>query len=153
MKVKIFCISLFLLLLSTKCSEEFPIEDVYVDIKFSATNANYYQLMDVGGYVYIKGGVKGIFVYNVNNQDYKAYDRCCPVDKGADALIYDDKLKCLRHEDTINNCNTRYSVILNGGAIYGSKGKFPLKEYKCINNKGFFTIYNDNFYNPNEYTE
>lgn len=42
------------------------------------TNPEFINLQVPGGWGYANGGIKGIVIYNVNGNTFKAYERSCP---------------------------------------------------------------------------
>ncbi|MCQ2975851.1 MAG: hypothetical protein MJ211_13705 [Bacteroidales bacterium] len=130
MKTKLFFVVLIFTIFSLSCeTEENPVPDVRVDFEFSLNNAQYSNLQNPGGWVYLTGGYNGIFVYNVDCDTYYAYDRSCTANNKHTCLVYDEKEHCLLHTDTCENCSSKFSVPLKGAVIQGP-AKFPLRQYE-----------------------
>jgi len=77
---KIFVIILFFGLISCSNSDDRNpvLPNVPVNETVFLNNPSSQNLLAVGGYIEIQGGISGIFVYNFNNTQFFAYDRACP---------------------------------------------------------------------------
>ena len=131
------CIEFF----SCNDSGENPVPETTVNISLNINGAQYSALQSPGGFVYLTGGVAGIFLYRFDSQTFYAYDRYCPCGNGHRPLVYDEKSRCLLHSDTLRDCNSKYSVLLHGAVISG-ESKFPLKEYQTVSTAGIVRITN-----------
>ena len=149
MKTKLLYIVLFFGLMFSGCghSEE-PIPDVSVDFYIYLGLAQFAPLQNPGGWCYVTGGYNGIFIYNFDCSTYYAYDRACPSSRNHTALIYDEKIHCLCHTDTVNNCNSKYSVLLQG-AVQSGDSKYPLKRYTVQKMGDKLHVVNDYYYLDN----
>ena len=131
------------------CSEtaKNPLTEMYVNFEVNLNFPQYKDLKSPGGYAYLTGGYGGVFVYNFNGTTFYAYDRACPDNLKDTPLTFDEKDKCLHHSDTVNNCNSRYSVLLHGAVSYGS-AKLSLQEYSAVysSNSGILRITNNSIY-------
>ena len=76
----ILYILLFTSLLSCSGSDDGNplLPNVPVNETVFLNNPSAQPLLIPGGYISIQGGISGIFVYNLNNSQYFAYDRACP---------------------------------------------------------------------------
>ena len=130
MKTNLYWIFVPLCLNFFSCGhEDNPVPDLWVDFQVNVHNAEFAPLQNPGGWVYVSGGYNGIFIYNFDNNSYYAYDRACPDNIGHAPLVYDEKKHELHHADTLENCNSRFSILLHGAVTYGNS-KYPLREYK-----------------------
>lgn len=71
---------LLLLITVSSCSENIPESQIpltNVDETINLTNQQYLPLRMVGGYVYIKGGLRGIILYKESPNSYLAIERTC----------------------------------------------------------------------------
>ena len=132
MKTNLYWIFVLICLNFFSCGhEDSPVPDLWVDFQVNINNAEFAPLQNPGGWVYVSGGYNGIFLYNFDNQTYYAYDRACTADITHAPLVYDEKRHELHHADTLENCNSRYSVLLHGAVTYGD-AKYPLREYQVV---------------------
>ena len=129
------------------CSNsESPVPQANVDFTISINNAQYSALQNPGGYVYLTGGIRGIFVYCRSINDYYAFDRCCTFNIADSALVFDKKSHCLIHRDTLSNCSSTFSALLQGAVSHGP-AKHSLKQYSVsIISEGRLHIYNNDIY-------
>ncbi len=144
MKVKMFCELFFSVMFFLSCqSSENPVPQFAVDFCIPLNNAQYSALQNAGGYAYVTGGVRGIFVYCLSPGEYYAYDRCCTFNITDSALVYDTKKHCLMHRDTTTNCMSQFSPLLQGAVAQGP-AQYPLKKYQTeLTSNGQLRIYND----------
>ncbi len=143
MKKKLFCAFVcFCLLVAVSCgTDDNPVPSRQVDFFVHFNNAEFSNLQNPGGWVYVNGGYNGIFVYNFDNNTFYAYDRACTCDYSHAPLVYDAKTHELHHEDTLANCSSRYNVVLRG-AVQGGPAKFPLRQYDVLVYDGRLRIVN-----------
>jgi nitrite reductase/ring-hydroxylating ferredoxin subunit len=126
--IKIFITTLIIIFTTaTSChnDEEKPVPEVYVDFYININDPQFYALQTVGGYVYVTGGVAGIFIYRESATSFLAFDRCC---------TYDVDKRCKIQIDTVTNqklvCNTCKSEFsITSGAVIKAPAKQPLKQY------------------------
>ena len=146
MKTKLLYIVVFFVFLLVSCGHsEKPVPSVSVDFYVQLYDARFAALQNPGGWCYVTGGYNGIFIYNLDCTTYYAYDRACPASQKHTALIYDEKTHSLCHTDTVNNCNTRYSVLLQG-AVQSGDSKYPLKKYAARRVGDRLHVVNEEYY-------
>jgi hypothetical protein len=140
-----FSAAAFFLCIFFSCAEkDSPLPERYVNISVNLNEAGFKSLQTPGGYAYLTGGNAGIFVFRFDNSIFYAYDRACPNGVNETPLVFDDKTKTLCHTDTVNNCNSRFSVLLHGAVCYGVS-KFALKEYDAVLNGNLLKITNNGY--------
>jgi len=73
----------------------------------------YIDLQVPGGWAYAPGGLQGLIVYNINGQQFKAYDRLCPGQNlsSCSQMIVDSNLRILCQ------CDDAEFNILNGSPL------------------------------------
>lgn len=146
MKTKLLYIVVFFAFALSSCGHtEQAVPDVWVDFYIPLGQAQFAALQNPGGWCYVTGGYNGIFIYNFDCSTYYAYDRACSASKNHTALVYDEKAHCLRHTDTVSNCNSQFSVLLQG-AVQSGSAKLPLKRYLAIKDGDRLHIVNENYY-------
>ncbi|MBO4371451.1 MAG: hypothetical protein J5826_00825 [Bacteroidales bacterium] len=146
MKTKLLYIVVFFEILVSGCGHsESPVPEVSVDFYIYLNDARFSSLQNPGGWCYVTGGYNGIFVYNFDCTTYYAYDRACPESKKHTALIYNEKTHCLCHTDTVSNCNSQYSVLLQG-AVQSGSSKYPLKRYLVRKEGDKLHVVNEYYY-------
>ena len=121
---------LFLLIFSACDENKSPIPVVPVDIYLEGINSDpqYYDLQNLGGYVYITGGVSGIIVYRSSADEFKAYERACPYDPDCGRITVDSGN--LNAIDSLC-CHSEFSLLLDGAVSQGP-AQFPLRQYQRI---------------------
>ena len=101
--------------------------DVFVDETINLNLPQYIDLQTPSGWVYTKGGIKGIVIQNIGigNPPYKAFDRACPNNDCATPMTFDGSLKL--------QCacgNSEYSII--DGSPQTTGNIHFAREYKVI---------------------
>ena len=128
---------LFFSLISCKNRyEEIPL--VRVNLFINTQNPQYQNLSGLGSWAYVNGGSKGIIVFNLDNENYVAYERHCPFDpenRCSQVAVDETNLYAI---DTC--CKSRYQLI-DGSSIDGS-GSLPLKAYNTSFDGNIIRIWN-----------
>ncbi|MCF6366893.1 MAG: hypothetical protein L3J35_11890 [Bacteroidales bacterium] len=110
------------------CDEnQSKIPTVYVDFYVDLTNPAYNNLINLGGYVYVTGGVNGILIYHSSLDEYQAYERTCPYDPDC-GKVYVNELN-FNAVDSVC-CGSEFSLLLSGTVSQGPS-VYPLKMYSC----------------------
>ena len=120
--IKTVIFTLFLITVSYlfSCDEnQSKIPNVYVDL----TNPIYNDLSNIGGYVYVTGGVSGILVYHSSLDEYQAYERTCPYDPDC-GKVYVDEIN-FNAVDSVC-CGSEFSLLLNGTVVLAADAEFRL---------------------------
>lgn len=114
------------------------IPTVYVNINLDISSTFYIELNNVGGWVNITGGYRGITIYRSSTDDFVAFERCCPYDADVEAAIVDVDPSGLTLTDTV--CGSTY-LILDGSVVSGV-ATVPLKQYNADFDGDNLHIYN-----------
>ena len=95
------------------------------------------NLLSVGGWVEISGGIKGIVVYHAGIENYLAYDLACPhlSPSVCSKMIVEDGLNM---ECTCDN--TKFALALGGAPQSGTQ--YPARQYRVIKNGNTLIITN-----------
>lgn len=127
------------LLLASACNDHrcsTPIGDAACSIDISLPS--YSSLSTVGGYAYLVGGYKGIFVVRTSYGEFSAYERACPHDHDVavevDSVWGSALLTC-------PTCGSRFNVYADGMPIDGSLTQCPLNQYSTTFNGITLTIW------------
>ena len=101
-------------------------------------NTAYYQGINVvGGYVYLKGGYRGVVVIRLAYDQFAAYERACPLD-GAAVVVTDDwgaeLLEC-------PECHSQFISRSDGIPMDGSATSCPLYQYSTTYIDGVLYVY------------
>ncbi len=122
----------FSLLVFFSCSKEddHPVPYVRVDFNFNITN---YNLDGPGMSAQFpretSGGYRGIFVYRVSMDEFRAYDRACPVNPHQCTLNISEDNPVLVGAD----CSDSMFSLLDGARMEGTSN-YPLREYRTSYN-------------------
>ncbi len=116
-KVITILITLFLsVLVYTSCDDgDNNVPYVSVNITIQPNSTIFQNLNIVGGWEYITGGNKGIIVYRMTLEEFKAYDRTCPHDPDKDSRI-EVQTSGITAIDSL--CLSQFSLI-DGAPIIG----------------------------------
>lgn len=136
MKVLLMALTVFVLCGCKNQYEDIPL--VNVNIYINIQSPDYQNLSGLGSWSYIDGGSKGIIVFNVDNENYLAYERHCPYNpENSCARVSVDETN-LYAVDTC--CSSRYQ-LLDGIPIDGP-GTIPLKAYNTSFDGNIIRIWN-----------
>jgi nitrite reductase/ring-hydroxylating ferredoxin subunit len=141
---RFFKIFLFLLIFPVMASvlfhcNEDPFQDeipfVFVDETINLNNFEYSPLNQIGGFVYIEGGVRGIIIYRQSEDRYLAFERNCPYQP------YDECAQVEVDQSTLFMIDPCCSSTFDfDGYPTGGPAKFPLRQYTTFVNQNFLTI-------------
>lgn len=123
---KIIPILLLTILLSCKKDDNHPVPVVVVNEYININLPSYSSLLSVGGWAYINGGNKGIFVYRQSIDVFMAYDRMSPSVGGAecDPIYYDEDNGII----LVDECTNSTFSAIDGGLLSGD-AQYPLRGY------------------------
>jgi len=116
----------FFLLCFAACKKRAEVvPSVPADFTIYLNLPDFIKLNSAGGSVYVSGGVKGILVYRVSNDEFAAYDRDCPYDPNvSNAIVQVDSSGILAID---YNCGSQFNLI-NGDVLRGPAA-YSLKRY------------------------
>ncbi len=123
---------------SCKKDETEYVPNVYVNFQIDPNSTMYLGLNQVGGWVYITGGVKGIIIYKIDNQAFMAYDRACPHDPEITDAAVEVESSGLTMID--NYCGSRF--IITDGSVVSGPSKYGLKQYKTFYDGNYLHVSN-----------
>lgn len=121
---KIFFILVSLPLFYSCNNDNTEIPDVMVDEWVYINNPSNIKLQSPGGWVYTQGGIKGIILYRVSIDKFKAYERSCP-------HISPNSCSFLDVEKDITtrcDCDDKEFLLATGEPINGAPSS--MKEYR-----------------------
>tara|TARA_B100000787_G_scaffold170306_1_gene166063 strand:- start:11074 stop:11496 length:423 start_codon:yes stop_codon:yes gene_type:complete len=128
-------IFLLVTLLFLGCKTDVVDNNCFPFININETiNLDLPQFIDLqvpGGWAYTSGGIQGIIVYNLNGNQFKAYDRSCPGQNisTCSPMIVDSSLRM------VCECSDSEFNILNGAPLTQGITCFA-KEYLIENLNG-----------------
>ena len=116
---------LFFVALSCEPSiEESGVPNVAVNEEINLSDIDNIDLKQIGGYIYVQGGVRGIIVIHESLNLYRAYDRNCTFQPAEASAVVDVNSSGFYIEDT--SCTSTFDL---NGFPTGGPAEFPLKEY------------------------
>ena len=121
------------------CKNQYEgIPNVNVNVFINIQNPQYQSLSGMGSWAYVEGGSKGIIVFNLDNDNFLAYERHCPYQpENTCSKISVDETN-LFAVDTC--CSSKYQLI-DGSAIDGP-ATLPLKRYNTSFDGNIINIWN-----------
>ncbi len=101
-------------------------------------SAYYYGLNNVGGYMYLTGGHRGVVVVRTAYDRFVAYERTCPDDNTSAVVVSGDWgsaiLEC-------PECHSCFIVEAEGMPLEGSATSCPLYQYSTMYSGGILYVY------------
>lgn len=116
--------------------EEVPYRTV--DIRINLSSPDFASLSGVGGFVYITGGSKGIFLRRKSFEEYTAYDRNCTFNALEGCVLTIDSNNFYLKDSTC--CGSRFSLD-NGNSVLGPASR-TLRTYRTTLNGNTLFITN-----------
>jgi nitrite reductase/ring-hydroxylating ferredoxin subunit len=135
----IICLT-FILLLSPQCKKDKNelIPYVYVNFSLNPSSTQYNNLNNIGGWVYVTGGVRGIILYHASVDQFMAYERDCPYEPlNTCALVQVEKNGVV----AIDSCCGSQFVLTDGSPIKGPAAT-SLKQYTTTYDGTTLTVTN-----------
>ena len=114
-----------------------PIPEVPVNVEVNQNDIDNVTLKQIGGYIYVDGGVRGLIVYRKSQNTYKAYDRNCTFQPSDACAIVSFHSSGFYIEDSC--CS---SVFDTDGFPTGGPAEYPLKEYRVSSANNVLYIVN-----------
>ncbi len=106
--------------------EDSKVPYVDVNITINLDQPEYHDLRTTGGWLYLTGGSRGLIVYRLSSDEFKAYDRHCTYKPSEDcdpALVDSSDIKIV-----CRDCHGSQYSITDGTVIKGPANE-PLREY------------------------
>jgi len=122
----IICGCMFSLMCLNSCEVVTPVPVANVNFTTSIYSNG---LVHLGGHAYFTGAIKGLIVYRVDMNNFKAYDRACSYDWKDDGYVTLDTANTFLL--ICDKCHSTFN-ILNGYPIGDVKAEAPLREYNAI---------------------
>lgn len=136
--ISILCSAIILCFMSCApiTHETIPYEEVNFTIY--PNDAEYSNLMNYGGYVYVTGGVAGIIIYRLDLQTFMAYDRACPYDwsETTERLVVNEDGITISHA----YCGSLFNIL--DGSIIDGPSKYNLLQYRTFYDGNKLKVYN-----------
>jgi len=138
MKNWLYIIIISILLLGCTKTQNQNIPLVRVDTTIYTNNPSFNVISVPGTWTYINGGSRGIIIYRISNEEFRAYDRHCTYDSGNScALVSVDGTNITGVDDC---CGSTF--ILRDGSITQGPASLPLKQYQTSFDGAVLRIFN-----------
>ena len=132
-------ILIFLLSFISSCIDRNDyIKDVYVNIEVPLNQPEYSDLDAIGNSIFISGGVRGIIIYHLNVNDYRAFDRNCTFEPSTECAYIDSINSTIA---SCSCCESKYLIDQDGVTANGP-ALLPLKQYYTSYSGGILKITN-----------
>jgi hypothetical protein len=122
------------------CSEQSTAPNIppkLVSIEINLSNIQYQALRQVGGWVYLSGGNKGLIIYRQSQTEYRVWDRICTYGPTENCEVVSMNSSGFYMEDTC--CKSTFDL---DGFPSSGPAKYPLVEYKGVSDGTFLYISN-----------
>ncbi len=117
-----------------------PIPYSYINIVINPNSTQYINLNVVGGWEYLTAPSpsRGIIVYRLSQDEFKAYERTCPYDPLADGAQIEVELSGTTAVDSC--CMSRF--ILMDGSPFSGPSTLSMKQYQTTYDGNNLHIFN-----------
>ncbi len=122
------------------CTDDEPrlnVPPALVNVEINLTNIQYQNLQQIGGFVYLEGGHRGIIVYRKGQSEYLAWDRLCPNEPENECGVVEVHSSGLYMHDRC--CESTFDL---SGYPTAGPARFPLIMYNTFSDGGFLYISN-----------
>ena len=138
MKNWLYIIITTLLFLGCSKDEDQGIPLYQVGITIYANNPSFNTISVPGTWMYVNGGSRGIIIYRVSQEEFKAYDRHCTFEPdNSCGLVSVDNTNITGVDDC---CGSTF--ILTDGAVTKGPATLPLKQYQTSFDGAVLKIFN-----------
>lgn len=151
MRLKQLVISVFTLLAFFACTKDQNNFLPYKPVDFYISLANYNHLTVPGNSITFRyNGFAGIIVMCVNENEYDAYDACCPYEAQKSCTVEMDQVAIpggtglVYSSNTTGKCKCCGSTFMLFGGGFATKGPAarPLQQYQVVNTGGRLWVHN-----------
>lgn len=111
---------------------------VSVNYYLQINNPAYNPVTVPGGWMYINGGSRGIILYRVSNDEFRAYDRHCTYQPTSTCALVSVETNNITALDDC--CGSKF--LLTNGSVTKSPASLPLKQYQTSFDGSVLHVYN-----------
>lgn len=131
---------ILMVLLPLSCGKDsrHPVPDVYLDFPpINIESTQYLELNSIGGWAYFTGGFKGVIIYRVSYDEFRAFDRACPYHPFEECAI----VRVTDPPLATDTCCGSTFLLLDGSPVEGPS-RHPLKQYQTSFNYPYLSVTN-----------
>jgi Rieske Fe-S protein len=139
MKNWLYIITILILFLGCTKTEDQNIPLYQVDITIYANNPSFNNISVPGTWTYVNGGSRGIIIYRVSNEEFKAYDRHCTYEPNNSCGLVSVDATNITGVDG-DCCGSTF--ILTDGSVTKGPASLPLKQYQTSFDGSVLRIFN-----------
>mgnify|MGYP005839899051 CR=1 FL=1 len=142
-KIGLVFLSALMLTFGQGCGKDNPVDKlipyVFVNFTINVTGVNYNNLNIPGNWTYVTGGYRGIILYHLIGDEYKAFERTSPVD-------FPNDFNCRVSVDesgliAVDQCSGSKFILLDGSP-YEGPANLPLKQYRTRLEGQYLYVFN-----------
>lgn len=133
-------VMLFTLLSFHSCNENHQVvPNVYVDFTIMLTDPEFNALNVPGNSITVTGGVNGIIIYRISQDEFAAYDRTCTHNVDDSCQVQVDETLLFAVDSMC--CGSKF--LLLDGSVYEGEAIYPLKSYRTsFDGSTYLRVYN-----------
>ncbi len=137
-RLRIFLTVSLLVLITTNCADKNNVvPNVYVNFYVNLADPDFSTLNSPGNSVFVSGGVNGIVIYNINSEEFAAYDRTCTNNVEDNCSVTLDETGVFV-VDTMC-CHSEYFLL--DGSVSKGPATYPLKRYRTYYDPALTTLH------------
>lgn len=133
-----FILTLPLLFLTCKNDDNANIPLVSVNYYIHTNDPAYIEVAAPGGWMYLNGGSRGIILYRVSNDLFRAFDRHCTFNPTSTCALVSVETNNITGFDDC--CGSKF--LITDGSVTQGPANLPLKEYQTTFDGSILHIYN-----------
>ena len=134
-----FLLTFFLVANIFSCDNKHQVvPNVYVNFYLSIYDPEFNHLAAPGNSIYVTGGVNGILIYRVSQDEFKAFDRTCTFSVTDNCQITTDETGIFAVDSIC--CDSKF--LLLDGSVTNGPATYPLKEYQTTFDGTYLHVFN-----------
>jgi hypothetical protein len=109
----------------TQNTSQNPVPSVPVNLSFYPNDPAYFKIQTIGGWMYVDGGINGLVLYRLSNEQFLAFERTStqlPDNPAAKAFVQKDNFTL---RDTVSGSEWR----IIDGIVTKNPATWPLRQY------------------------
>lgn len=139
MKNWLYIITITFLFLGCSKDDNQSIPLVRVDVTIYTNNPSFNTISVPGTWTYVNGGSRGLIIYRISNEEFKAYDRHCTYEpENSCGLVSVDATNIT----SIDSDCCKSTFILTDGSVTKGPASRPLKQYQTSFDGNVLRIFN-----------
>lgn len=147
----LFLIAVPVIVIINSCgkNDDLPFQVGYVNFQIYPNSTEYLQLNAVGGWAYVTASEpsRGIIIYRLSTDEFKAYERTPTYKPDSCCIYYDNYAECSRlvvdqsAVFAVDTCSGSKFLLIDGSIVNGP-ARYPMVQYNTQYDGEVLYVYN-----------